>query len=184
MPLTLEQYVEKLDDRTDLPWPKAPAIDPPKAKPHLASLKIRAVMWNVYGTLLAIPGGELWFEHPEEFVTDAALDKTIKEFKMWNSMSRKPGAPSAYLKELYTKALTTLRLTGSGGEKYPEVASERVWEDIVKKLVQKEYQIDGGLDGALNEFAKKIAYFYHASIQGVGAYPGAADAVRMLAERG
>ena len=25
-----------------------------------------------------------------DFVTDAALDKVIKEFKMWNSMSRKP----------------------------------------------------------------------------------------------
>ena len=33
MPLTLEQYVERLDARTELPWPKAPPIDPPKAKP-------------------------------------------------------------------------------------------------------------------------------------------------------
>jgi FMN phosphatase YigB (HAD superfamily) len=31
---------------------------------------------------------------------------------------------------------------------------------------------------------KKIAYFYHASIQGAGPYPGAADALRMSAERG
>jgi FMN phosphatase YigB (HAD superfamily) len=184
MPLTLEQYADSYLPGRGLPWPAAPAIEPPKAKPYLAQLPVRAVLWTAYGTLLAIPGGELLFEHPEDFVTDAALDKTIKEFKMWHSMSRKPGAPSAYLKELYTKALTTLRLTGSGGEKYPEVQSERVWEDIVKKLLQKQYQIDVSLYGVLGEFTKKVAYFYHASIQGVGPYPGAADAVRELAGRG
>jgi FMN phosphatase YigB (HAD superfamily) len=185
MPLTLEQYADNYLPGRGLPWPIAPPIKKPKkALPHLERLPVKAVLWTVYGTLLAIPGGELWFEHPDDFVTEAALDKTIKEFKMWQSMSRKPGAPAAYMKELYSKALTTLRLTGSGGERYPEVQSERVWEDIVKKLLQKEYQIDVPLYGALNEFTKKLAYFFHASIQGVGAYPEAAHTVRMLAERG
>ena len=185
MPLTLEQYADSYLPGRGLPWPAAPAVRPPKkVRPHLEPVKARAVLWTAYGTLLAIPGGEIWFEHPQDFVTDAALDKTIKEFNMWNSMSRKPGAPSAYMKELYTKALTALRMAGSGGEKYPEVQCERVWDDIVKKLLQKEYQFDVGRYGALNEFVKKVAYFYHASIQGVGAYPGAADTVRMLGERG
>ena len=106
MPLTLEEYVERLDERTDLPWPAAPKIDPPRAKPSIERLPVKCVFWTVYGTLVAIPQGELQFEHPQEFVTDAALDKVIKEFKMWNSMSRKPGAPAAYLKEQYRKALT------------------------------------------------------------------------------
>jgi FMN phosphatase YigB (HAD superfamily) len=141
-------------------------------------------MWTAYGTLIAVPGGELWFEHPTDFIMDAALDKTIQEFKMWQSMSRKPGAPAAYLKEMYKKALTALRMTGSGGEKYPEVQSERVWEDIVKKLFQKDYAIDAAVYGALNEFVKKVAYFFHASIQGCGPYPGAADAVRTVSEAG
>lgn len=180
MPLTLEQYVERLDERTDLPWPKAPAIDPPKAKPHLARLPVRAVMWTVYGTLVAIPQGELLFEHPQDFVTDAALDKLIKEFKMWNSMSRKPGAPAAQLKEMYTKLLTTMRMAGSGGEKHPEIAVERAWEEIVKKL--RDYSFDVATYGSLNEYAKKMAGFYHASIQGTGAYPGAAETVRALFE--
>ena len=184
MPLTLEQYVERLDSRTDLPWPAAPKIDPPKAKPALHHLPVKAVFWTVYGTLVAIPGGELQFEHPQDFVTDAALDKVIKEFRMWQSMSRKPGAPCEYMKELYRKALTTLRLTGSGGEKYPEVQVERVWDDIVKKLLQKDYTFDALTYGSMNEYVKKIAYFYHASIQGSGAYPGAADALKLVADRG
>ena len=185
MPLTLEQYVERLDSRADLPWPSAPKIDPPKAKPSIQPMPIKAVFWTVYGTLVVIPQGELLFEHPQEFVTAAALDKLIKEFKMWQSMSRKPGAPAEYMKELFDKALTTLRLTGGGpGEKFPEVQAERVWEDIIKKLQQKDYKFDATTYGSLDDFVKKIAYFYHASIQGTGPYPGATDAMRMLAERG
>ncbi len=184
MPLTLEQYIERLDSRADLPWPAAPKIDPVKAKPSLQTLPVRAVFWTVYGTLVAIPAGEIQFEHQHDFVTDAALDKLIKEFKMWNSMSRKPGAPSAYMKELFRKALTTLQLTGGGGEKYPEVLAERIWDDIVKKLQQKEYTFDAATYGPPSEYVRKIAYFYHASIQGTGPYPGAADAMKLAADRG
>jgi FMN phosphatase YigB (HAD superfamily) len=184
MPLTLEQYAERLDSRTDLPWPAAPRIEPVKAKPSLHALPVKAVFWTVYGTLVAVPGGELQFEHPQDFVTDAALGKLIKEFKMWQSMSRKPGAPSAYMKELYRKALTVLRMAGAGGEKHPEVQVERVWDDIVKKLFQKDYTFDAATYGSMNEYVKKIAYFYHASIQGAGPYPGAADALKLVADRG
>jgi FMN phosphatase YigB (HAD superfamily) len=184
MPLTLEQYATSYLDSRGLPWPSAPKVEAAKAKPFLAPLPVRAVMWNVYGTLLSITTGELLFEHPDSLAMDAALDKTIQEFKMWQSMSRKPGAPAAYMKELYLKALTTLRLTGGAGERYPEVQSEKIWDDIVKKLMQKEYTIDVALYGALNEYVKKVAYFFHASIQGVGAYAGGSDALRMLAEAG
>ena len=184
MPLTLEQYVERLDSRKDLPWPVAPKIDPPKAKPSLHAMPVKVVFWTVYGTLVAIPQGELLFEHPQAFVTDAALDKLIKEFKMWQSMSRKPGAPAEYMKELFNKALTVLKLAGSGEEKFPEVQVERVWDDIVKKLSQKEYTFDAATYGSMNDYVKKIAYFYHSSIQGTGPYPGAADALKLLADRG
>ena len=184
MPLTREQYVERLDARTELPWPKAPPIDPPKAKPKITQMPVRCVFWTVYGTLVAVPTGELLFEHSTDFVMDAALDKVIKEFKMWQSMSRKPGAPAAQLKEMYLKALTHLRMAGSGGEKYPEVQAERAWDDIVKKLQQKEYTFDALTYGSLDDSAKKMAYFFHASIQGSGPYPGAVDAVRMIAEGG
>ena len=179
MPLSLEQYATNYLPTRGLPWPVAPIPDPPKARPHLARLPVKAVMWNVYGTLLSIPAGELQFEHPLDFVMDAALDKTIQEFKMWGSMSRKPGKPAEYMKELYNRALTQLRLTGGG-----EVQSERVWDDIVKKLLQKEFQFDVTTYGAMNEFLQKVAYFFHASIQGTGGYPTAAEAVRAVGEAG
>ncbi len=63
MPLTLEQYVERLDSRTDLPWPAAPKIDPPRRSRRSTAFPVKAVFWTVYGTLVAIPQGELQFEH-------------------------------------------------------------------------------------------------------------------------
>jgi FMN phosphatase YigB (HAD superfamily) len=182
MPLTLEQYIERIHQRPDLVWPAPPQIDPPKARPALRPLPIRAVLWTVYGTLIAVPHGELLFEHPQEYVTEAALDKVIKEFKMWQSMSRKPGAPAAYLRELFRKALQMLQLSSS--ERYPEVPAERIWDDIVKKLQQKEYSFDVAVYGSVGDFVQKIAYFYHASIQGAGPYPKAAATLEGLARRG
>jgi hypothetical protein len=183
MPISLDQYIEDLDARKDLPWPVAPKPDAPKAKPHLARLPVKAVMWTVYGTLVAVPQGELLFEPPPgplgDFVFENALEKTIKEFKMWNSMSRKPGKPSEYMGELFKKATANLRVTGGG-----EARAELVWEDIVKKLQQKEYTYDAGVYGSVDDYCRKIAYFFHASLQGAGAYPGAADALRMVAESG
>lgn len=183
MPLTLEQYADEYLPGRGLPWPAAPQPEPAKARPHLVRMPVRAVLWTAYGTLLAVPHGELRYEHDRDFVTEAALDKTIKEFNMWNSMSRKPGAPAEHMREMFNKALTGLKMAGSGGEKYPEILSERIWDDIVKKLQQKEYKFDASTYGSVGDYVKKIAYFYHASIQGCGAYPTAADTLRLLAER-
>jgi len=183
MPLSLEEYATWLDGR-DLPWPAPPQPEPIKAKPHVARLPgVRAVLWNVYGTLLAIPLGELLFEHPQPFVMHMALEKTIKEFKMWGSMSRKPGAPSEYGEHLYRTQLDEQRLAPPG-EKYPEIAADRLWETIIKKLFQKDYQFDASFYGALNDYAKKVAYFFHASLQGTGAYPNATAAIKALADAG
>jgi FMN phosphatase YigB (HAD superfamily) len=185
MALSLEQYATWLDGRHDLPWPAPPTPEPPNAQPHLKRLRgVRAVLWNVYGTLLAIPLGELVFEHPTSYVMTMALEKTIAEFKMWTSMSRKPGAPSEYMGHIYGSILAEQRMAPSPGEKYPEVLAERVWEGVLKKLFAKEYNFDAGFYGSLNEYSRKIAYFFHASLQGTAAYPGADRALRSVADAG
>ncbi len=185
MALTLEQYASYLDTRRDLHWPAPPEVKPVKARPHLVRLPgVRCVLWNVYGTLLCIAGGEVWFEHPQPFVMGVALDKTIQEFKMWGSMSRKPGQPAEYLKVIYSQVLLEQRSVQSGSEKHPEIAADRLWEAILKKLLQKEYKFDAGFYGALNEFSRKVAYFFHASLQGTACYPGAAAALTQVARKG
>jgi hypothetical protein len=184
MALTLEQYAHYLDTR-DLPWPAPPEVERPKAKPHLVRLPlVRAVTWNVYGTLLAISGGELLFEHPKPFIMSVALDKTLQEFKMWGSMSRKPGSPAEYLGQIYSQVLLEQRALPTGGEKHPELAADRVWEAIIKKLFQKDYKFDAGFFGSLNEYSRKVAYFFHASLQGTACYADAAAALCHVGDRG
>src|SRR3954465_12760227 len=183
MPLSLDQYATYLDTR-GLPWPAAPHPDPPKVRPHVEPVEgVKAVLWTVYGTLLTIPEGELKFEVENDFLMNVALDKTIHEFKMWGSMSRKPGQPSEYMREIYRKALDEQRLAPAP-DKYPEILSEKVWEGILKKLFQKEYQFDAGFYGSLPDYAKKVAYFFHASLQGTGCYENAAKALTGLADAG
>lgn len=185
MALTLEQYATYLDTR-DLPWPAPPEIERPKARPHLVRLpNVRAVSWSVYGTLLAIHGGELWFEHPQKFVMSVALGKTVEEFRMWGSMSRKPGQPGDYLGQIYDQVLLEQKGAIPGSvERHPEIQAERIWETIIKKLFQKDYKFDAGFFGSLNEYSRKIAYFFHASLQGTTCYPGAAEALRAVADKG
>jgi FMN phosphatase YigB (HAD superfamily) len=184
MALTLEEYAAYLD-RSDLAWPAPPPVKRPKAKAHLVRLPdIRAVTWNVYGTLLSLAGGELYFEHPDKFVMDVALDKTIQEYKMWASMSRRPGQPTEHLREVYGLQLAEQRMAPFGGEKYVEVLADRLWETFIKKLLQKDYKFDAGKYGSLNEFSRKVAYFFHASLQGTACYPGTAEALGHVKESG
>ena len=179
MPLTLDQYATYLDSR-GLPWPAAPEVAVPRAKPHLVRLPdLRAVLWNVYGTLLCISQGELLFEHPTAFIMDTALDKTIQEFKMWDSMSRKPGQPSAYLKSIYKEVIQDQALRSKG-----EVSAEKVWEAILKKLLQKDYKFDTNFFGALNEYSAKIAYFFSCQLAGDGLLCRRAEALRAVSEAG
>jgi hypothetical protein len=73
MSLSLAQYAEQLDSRRDLSWPAAPEVQRTKSKPHLRSLpQVKAVTWNVYGTLLAVSGGHFTREHPQKFIMDMA----------------------------------------------------------------------------------------------------------------
>jgi FMN phosphatase YigB (HAD superfamily) len=184
MPLTLEQYANYLDSQ-GAAWPAAGPLKRPKATPYLEPLPdIRVVTWSIYGTLVNIAEGELLFEHPQKLMMDLALDKTVQEFKMWGSMSRKPGQPAEYLGQLYNNALTDLRMVPSPGEKHPEIRAERIWENILKKLLQKDYKFDAGFYGSLNEYSRKIAFYFHASLQGTTCYEGAAATLRQLHERG
>lgn len=183
MPLTLEQYIEQIHQKPGIPWPKPMPPEPVKAKPSTRPLGIRAVLWNVYGTLLNINGGEIALWTEDAFLLSVALEKTIHEFKMWGSMSRKPGQPSEYMKEIYKKEYDYLRLQ-SYSEKIPELACEKIWDAIIKKLQVKEYKYDVAHYGSQIEYAKKIAYFFQASLQGVEGYPRLAETLEAVANQG
>lgn len=178
MPQSLSKYIENLHSRKDLLWPEPPEPQPAKAKPYLKHLAgIRIVSWSLYGTLLTLPLGELVFEHPTKFVMDVALDKTIQEFRMWKSMTRRPGAPADLMRVWLGNVIDELKIQVPAGEKHPEIPSHLIWAGIVRKLMTNEYTYSESQMGDLEEYGVKIAYFYHAMLQGTGLMPQAVSTV-------
>lgn len=185
MPKSLQEYIATLDQRTELIWPKPPTPKPLKATPFLKPLPgIRAVVWAVYGTLLRIDGGRLQHLHPQQLRMQIALQKTIEEFHMWHSMSRKPGAPWEYMLQQYKRIIETeqLKPTRKRGGDQIEIDSTVVWAKLIDRLIRNEYQYDVGHYGELGDFAEKVAYFFHANLQGVAATDNAVDVLRQVAQ--
>ncbi|MCA9068095.1 MAG: HAD family hydrolase, partial [Planctomycetaceae bacterium] len=183
MAKTLQEYADWLDEREDLLWPKPPKAEAPKATPFLKPVSgVRVVAWNLYGTLLRIADGDLLFEVPQELRMQIALEKVDGEFNMWNHMYRKPIAPWKYLLEQYQKFLERQRMVGTKHKgDVPEVNSSQVWRQILAQLEEKDYEYDTDLYGDMEELSEKVAYFYHASLQGVEAAPNALDALKRVA---
>lgn len=178
---TLIEYAEALADRK-LIWPAPPKRVPIKAQPSADPLAgIRGVAFSVYGTLLRISDGDLLVQHPQAVRMEIALEKTIKEFNMWNSMSRRPGAPWEGMVTRYQRALDEQQLGVSAvpGE-VPEVDSTLLWAKLIRLLQQKDYSYEVSIYGDLEEFAEKVAYFFHSCLQGLEAEEGALELLRAL----
>lgn len=186
MPQTLQEYADWLSNRDDLIWPTAPALETPKATPFLKPLKrIAAITFSIYGTLLHITDGELLFDHQQQLRMQIALDKTIKEFNMWNSMSRKPGAPWEYMLSQYRSLLEDQQLGGkvAKGEK-PEINSADLWKLLIERLQKNEYTFDESFYGNIDDFSLKVAYFFHSSLQGITPMPDALESLCQLSQYG
>lgn len=185
MAQSIAEYTEWLDGR-GLTWPKVPDQVPVKAAPYSAPLEgIKAVTWSVYGTLLRISDGELLFTHPQELRMEVAIEKTIKEFKMWNSMTRKPGAPWKYMLSQFEEMLDEARhaRVKHTGET-PAVNLGKVWEKLVRRLELKDYEYDHEFYGNEAEFGQKVAFFYHKCLQSVGAMNHAVDVLERISHAG
>ncbi|MCA9116720.1 MAG: HAD family hydrolase, partial [Planctomycetaceae bacterium] len=160
MARTLQQYADWLDGR-ELLCPRPPAPQPVRAKPALKPLRgIRAVTWSVYGTLVRIADGKFLFDPPQQLRIQIALEKTIEEFNMWNSMYRTPEAPWEAMYRQYRKLLDERGMAGTQrrGE-FPEVRAADIWRTLITRLQEKEYTWDQGEYGNLDEYAEKVAWF-------------------------
>lgn len=186
MPQSLKEYAVWLSQRDDLIWPQVPNSAPVAARAHDKPLPgIKAVVWNLYGTLLRVTDGELLLSHHTELRMQVALEKTISEFNMWNSMTRKPGAPWEYILPKYRAALEDLELTAkvAPGD-FAHVNGAAVWRRILDMLGQKDYRYDEEFYGDLDQLSEKIAYFFQMCLQGVEAAPDAVEAITAVSQLG
>lgn len=186
MAKTLSEYLDSLDERADLIFPKAPRSKPIQATPSIKPLPdTKVVLWSVYGTLLSIDSGRLLHQHPQEIRMEIALQKTIEEFKMWFSMSRKPGQPWVYMLQQYNSIVDELRMVATARKgDAREVDSAVVWAKVIERLQRNEYNWDESLYGGIEALAAKVAYFFHAMLQGTDAFPGCAETLARLPQAG
>jgi FMN phosphatase YigB (HAD superfamily) len=184
MPLSLAEYADLLDSRK-LMWPKVPAVKPVSATPSAKLLPgIRAVLWDVYGTLLRVSDGRFTLFPDEEARLQIALDKTIHEFNMWNHMYRKPGPPWQSIIGLYKNTIERQAMQAAARGDFTEVNLVHTWGALIMKLFEKEYSYDEGQYGDLDEFSEKVAYFFHSCLQATEARSGAALAMSDIAASG
>lgn len=178
---SLLQYITDLHRRSDLMWPSPPDPEPLKTTPFAKPISdIKVVTWNVYGTLLQIDQGQLIQDHEQVLRMQIALEKTIKEFNMWYSMTRKPGQPWEDMLRQYRDIKTDLGIAAVKKGEVPEIDSSRIWLKILQRLSQNEYSYDLGKYGDLEQLAEKVAYFFHASLQGVAATPHACETMQRM----
>ena len=182
MPQSLTEYAEWLDGQ-DYTWPVPPPVEPVKATPSVKPLDgIAAVTWSVYGTLLRISDGCLHLDHPQQLRMQVAMEKTIKAFNMWQSMSRKSGAPWEYLYDQYRDCLRMKQMTAtSRSGDFPQVNAAELWQTLVERLEQNEYEIDEAFYGDGEQFAEKVAFFFHQALQGIEASAGAVETLTAIA---
>jgi len=181
MAVSLTEYANSLDDR-NLIWPQVAPPVTVRATPSIQPLNdIRIVLWDVYGTLLRTTGGRFCLIPDPQTALEIALEKTINEFNMWNSMYRKPGPPWQSMINQYTeyhKRLSMAATKRNGDLIDPDLVD--LWEGIVARLFSKEYSYDEGFYGDLRQFSEKVAYFFHSNLQGVEARSGAVQAMQDL----
>lgn len=177
MAWSLAEYADFLDGRK-LIWPRVPAPHPVNATPAVKPLPgIRAVLWDVYGTLLRVSDGRFMALPQEEVRLQIALDKTIHEFNMWNHMYRKPGPPWQSLIGLYRNTVERQSMQAAAKGDFTEVNLVDTWRALITKLFEKEYTFDEDQYGDLDEFSEKVAYFFHSNLQATEARSGAVQAM-------
>ncbi len=185
MPLSLAEYADSLDQR-DLIWPQVPAPKPVNAKPSIEPLpEIKAVLWDVYGTLLRTPDGAFTLFPEQEVRLQVALEKTIHEFNMWNSMYRKPGPPWQSMINQYRDYAERLAMVGTKRRgDVTDVNLVHVWQTVVDRLFDKEYTYDESELGDVDDLSEKIAFFFHCSLQAIEARSGLSQTLTLLMESG
>ena len=181
MALTLEQYATYLDNASCRGRPRPGRAAQGQAASR-ALPKVRAVLWNVYGTLLAITGGELLVRASAAVRHERGPgqdDPGIQDVGVDVAQARPAGRlPEA---AVHAGADRTIARFPAAARNHPESAPIASGKPSSRSCSQKDYKFDAGFFGSLNEFSRKVAYFFHASLQGTAAYDGAADALRHVA---
>lgn len=140
----------------------------------------RAILWDIYGTLLGHPMGDMADHSLMEKSTRQAFRRTAREFGLDRFLS---GDPAISLRDMYEREIKkTHRRKESRGIFSPEVRIEQIWLRILKQLEKKGYRPKSGRIDLL--LALKVAYFFDDKQQFKLLYPGARRTLETIKQKG
>ncbi|MCP4711652.1 MAG: HAD hydrolase-like protein [Planctomycetes bacterium] len=146
---------------------------------------IRAVLWDVYGTIFGVEVGDLERSCLVKEPIEAAAAATIHEFSLGESLGELYGnMPAAIaLASGYLELIGESHRRSKGeGVEYPEVVIEEIWRMILldcHKVGYRQVESEVVLDTAY-----RMAYFFDASLQRNFLYEGVEKVLSDLKEAG
>ncbi len=134
---------------------------------------VKAVLWDVYGTLMALSVGDLESALAKKETMRVAFRRTIREFGLGEFLDG--DAPETLMRLYIHEIEKTHRRKSAHGVFSPEVKIERIWLRILRRLETKGYRPSNGEKGRGPDIALKIAYFFDDVYQTKALYPGARE---------
>jgi len=181
MNASIDKYADRLSRRR-LRRRKYPIV-PARITSRLPRIKNPgAVLWDVYGTLLALAVGavESSLEQKETMLDACRL--TAKEFDFADYLE---SDPAENLLNMYIREIeSTHRRKRRRGVFSPEVRIERIWLRILKKLVSNGYEPERAEGDTDLDLALQIAYFFDDIHQTKVLYPGARQTLETVKKLG
>lgn len=154
------------------------ALSYPSLKDKLYDIK--AVIFDVYGTLIHYWRPEFNSEDTKRIGVLEAFRKTVDSFRMADSLAdiNPEEEPQKTLMDFY-HGLIALNHEKSlrKGIGFPEVKIEEVWHTVILLLKRHGYDIMQLSLGDEHDVAKCMAFFYNFHSLGRGFFPGVVDAL-------
>jgi putative hydrolase of the HAD superfamily len=148
---------------------------------------IRALVFDVYGTLCNYRRAEFADEKTKEEALTGAFARTVEFFRLAPSLRAANAAdpPEKTLCDFY-HGLISLKnsLAEKENVRFPEIRIEEVWRAIILILQRYGYSATGLGLGTENETARCMAFHYNFYALGRGLYPGTADALGHFRDSG
>jgi len=179
-PDTLWSYFQQIDRRFN-PTPRLASSDS-ALTPVLTDLSsVRAVLWDVYGTLSGVDLGDMERSLQHEDRLLHAARATVEEFSLQEPLQNLDPShpPPETLRDLYTQLIADSHLRSlAQGIEYPEVQIEQIWLAIIQQCLAH------GLSLSHHEpplhSAYRWAYFFESALQQMYLYPHTAQTLDLL----
>jgi len=181
-PISLRSFFEEIDRRFDCVG-RAVALDVGLRAARLGG--IRAVLWDIYGTLIGCGVGDLAASMQDVERQREAAGLLIREFGLEGVLGRLFGdVPSDIgLRDRFLELIAESHSKSRAeGVEYPEVVIEEIWRRIVEDCCRGGWRAPN--DEPVGDTAYRWAYFFEAALQRTYLYPDAAKCLDALRRGG